>query len=794
MSVETLFPLPLEVFGSWVTLLDPSAVPPGMSPAVGDVEYFPGGVRTRRGLLAVFDAISGNPSVNYLKSYITTNLVQRLLVFDSLGNLYKETSPGTLALVSSGLLVSGYVTSNTLFGREYLALSDASIGQDLPRQFDDTYLDRVSQVGPGEGPSLVDAVDAGNISPGIHQCSVVFVTRQGYWTAPSPPVSWTAVGSKKVMVTNIPTGPSNVVSRLLAFTAAGGASFFHVPATMVISDNVTTSAEIDFSDTILLSGVSVDYLFNLIELPNQLGVMDYVERLFWWGERSKMYNWRNPTFDGGWDSSGDGRPLGWQRDPTYGPGGSRESVDVVWGDAYRITADGVTLSRGLISQAAILDPYGNPLLLPNTDYSVRARIARSAGLTTGTVRINCYSPSLGSIGTGLAITPQESSEAYYEFTSELLSPQGTLPSDLLIRVYADGQPGPNGESFLVDNIEIFPTLASQNASLIRASLTESPESYDGVSGIMAIAANNGQAIRCAFKLRNILYFVKERSLYATASDGVNEPSFWDVEEVSSLVGTPSAHGVGIGEGWVVIAGRSGLYYFDGGQPVKLSQEIQPTWDSINWQYGATLWVQVDPQHRRILIGVPMGSSTTPNQVLTLDYTEGFGDPVSSALYAPGHSRKWAPWLVSSNSCGYIERPTGIAQIFFGNNTGTGKIYTPTEGQYSDDGVAINSFYTTAFLSRTGSTGRDLFGYLTSFVQGAGSFNIVAFRPGDASSVSLGAWVLENPAPQDLEVPTNLTGERISYQFGTNAVGSWFCVTRFVPWAKPEPWAFVRGND
>ena len=146
----------------------------------------------------------------------------------------------------------------------------------------------------------------------------------------------------------------------------------------------------------------------------------------------------------------------------------------------------------------------------------------------------------------------------------------------------------------------------QNASLVRASSTEVPESYDGVTGIQSIAENNGQGIRAAFTLRNNLYFVKERSLYVTADDGVNEPALWQVAEVSNKVGTPSAHGVGYGEEWVVIAGRSGLYYFDGSAPVKLSQEIQPTWDAINWQYGQRLWVQVDTQHKRILVGVPMG--------------------------------------------------------------------------------------------------------------------------------------------------------------------------------------------
>ena len=47
MSIESFSPLPLNVFGTWVTLLDPSDVPAGMSPSLGDVEFFPGGVRTR---------------------------------------------------------------------------------------------------------------------------------------------------------------------------------------------------------------------------------------------------------------------------------------------------------------------------------------------------------------------------------------------------------------------------------------------------------------------------------------------------------------------------------------------------------------------------------------------------------------------------------------------------------------------------------------------------------------------------------------------------------------------------
>lgn len=794
MSIESFAPLPLNTFGSWITLLDPSDVPPGLSPNLADVEFFPGGVRTRGGLAAQFPVLGGAPQVNGLKTFITTNLVQRTLALDSLGNLYKETSPGVLSLAASVVAPNMYPASTTHFGREYMAFSDGELGQDLPRQYNDSSLDRVSQGRPGEGPTVADSVSSGSVSPGVHQCSVVFVTRQGYWTAPSPPVSWTAGGNLKVNVTNIPTGPSNVVQRLLAFTASGGASFYHVPATMAINDNTTTSLTVDFSDTILLSGTSVDYLFGQIELPEQLGVIDYAERLFWWGERANMDNWRNLTFDGGWDASGNGRPLGWQEDPTFGAGGSREPDDVVWGDAYKITADGATAVRGLISQSAITDVEGDSLCVSNTDYSVRARIKRSPALTSGTLRVNAFSPTQGQVGTGLAVTAVQAGNSYQEFSAQLFGPQTSVPSDLVLRVYADGTPSPSGEFFLVDNIEVFLTKASANSSIVRASATEQPESYDGVSGLMNIAANNGQGIRAAFVLRNNLYFVKEHSTYVTATDGVNEPALWPVEEVSNKVGTPSVHGVGFGEEWVVVADRSGLYFFEGGELVKLSQEIQPTWDAINWQAAQHLWVQVDTQHKRILIGVPMGSATQPNQVLVLDYAGGFQDPLAALPSAYERARKWAVWNISANSCGLIERANGEAQIFFGNNNSTGKIYALTEGQYSDDGAAVNSYYTTAFLAATGLSGRSLFGYLTAYVQGAGSLALSAFLPGSATQTALGSWSLGSPASRDMEQFTNVLAERAAYQVGTNSTGSWFSLTKLVPWAKPDPFAVVRGTN
>jgi hypothetical protein len=84
--------------------------------------------------------------------------------------------------------------------------------------------------------------------------------------------------------------------------------------------------------------------------------------------------------------------------------------------------------------------------------------------------------------------------------------------------------------------------------------------------------------------------------------------------------------------------------------------------------------------------------------------------------------------------------------------------------------------------------------LTAYVQGAGSLSLTSFSPGDVSVLSLGAWTLAAPASRDMEQFTNVLAERVSYQIGTNSPGSWFSITKLVPWAKPDPFAIVRGTN
>ena len=419
MSVIGTVDAPLDMFGGLVTDVAPADLPAGASPDCADVAFVPGAVKTRPGLLSMYAAISGNPTINYLKTYIQPTLAQTLLALDSAGSLWGELTPGTLTQINSGpggkfIAPNCRAKSATLFGREYIAFHDGKFGIDIPRQYDGTNFDRVSQVGPGAGPltafdapaepvytvanaptgavrnnnvvtittttahnlypgatvliaGVVDATFNGTflvqsvpstttvtyqqlgaasnsggssgsatatlapqLSAGVHQVSVLFQTRQGYLTQPSPPVTWTASGGRRVQLTGIPLplSDANVVARVLAFTPAGGASFYYTSGLessphMIIADTSTTTVTLDFSDTALLAGTLADPLFRLVELGECAGVIGYSSRLFWWGERNKVDNFENLSFDGGFVNSGAGvrPPLGWTSDNVYGGSG-----------------------------------------------------------------------------------------------------------------------------------------------------------------------------------------------------------------------------------------------------------------------------------------------------------------------------------------------------------------------------------------------------------------------------------------------------------------------------------------
>ena len=1071
---------PIDVFGGLCTYLNPTDLPSGVSPDCRNVQFNPGSVGQRPGITPQFAAITNNPTVNYLKTFLQESGEISTLFFDSLGELWIEevtSAPNVLTLVYSGLQLDSYCQSNTQFGREYMAFSDGKFGNDIPRQYDGTNFDRVSQVGPGAPPSaiadltvvidtlsrtggvttvvtttahglvvgqlvtIIGASDAsfngtfpvqsiisptsftyynsytaiaiqnvfrvgglvtvtlasnsalagdviiggtnptdgtfdvdglftatviapnqftytyagidggsnagtayylsqsysplpvsfinvtgtnlanvrmlnplpdgqiftvgenvtiagtsvagidgtqvitfvpnlspgenrqafqfittateqsittgtvsfelpnasasgglvagsGLISAGVHQCAVAFLTRQGYITKPSPPISWNALGGFKAQVTGIPIGPPNVIARILCFTGPFLDNFYYIGSAIpgngtstVVNDNTSTSAIVDFSDTALYSDNNVDSLFQLVVLNECAGVIPYNSRLFWWGQLNSIQNFQNLSFDGGFISAAPNTPLGWTPDATLGGGGYLLPSPAEWGFSYGAVylGGGTHVTLGKISQSAFQDYLGVQILTPNTQYSIRAKLNFiGSNNTQGAAVVARFTSVSGSYSASVNLTSLRNS-GWKNVHGILGTTPATIPSDFTFSIefsFTDGALPSNG--LYIDEIEIYPTDQPNILSDISASKAPGdapdagPEDYNGLTGFISINDNDGFAVRSAFQIRDQnLYFLKERGLYQTADDGINEPSNWSVNRVSATVGTPSVHGVAVGEDWAVIVDRAGLYLFWGSEPIKISEEIQTdvvglgrvTWDSINWDAAQTIWITVDVIKKRILIGVPIGAATSPNVILYLSYIGVDGaqelagrPPIRISQYTGKmivleNSRKWSPWDITANSGAIIQRDDDDFEIWLGNGAGNGKIYKLDDTAIDDDGAKINSAYTTHYMldamtEQALQLGphRKMFQLLTYNVTGVGYLTVKAVFPGSSYVQFLANIPLRSPAPWDTECPCNVAAERIAFTFQVADTDMTWQLSKFVAGMMLSKTAPVRGRN
>lgn len=605
------------------------------------------------------------------------------------------------------------------------------------------------------------------ISPGTKQGVVFFITRNGYYTAPSPPVQFDVpVNSNYINATLIPVGPPNVIARGIAFTESGqngvpGANFFTIPAqvqfivngvtftssALIINDNVTTSAKFTFSDSVLLSAEAIDVqgydLFNLIEIGSPAWIVKYASRMFYGLCQNKIQNLLNPTFDGGFIPGTQPTPLGWNADATFGSGGSLLNSPV-FGNSYYIknTATTVPAGLGMITQSAFQDFYAVPIINPNTLYSVRVTCRCPSNIPYGNLVVDLTEFNVGTgYGTvwGSFIIPIGSLTTQFQTLTGtlLLSKFETVPSDLQLRLWAQNL-NPNGD-VEIDRIEIFPTAQPVLNSQIWVSYANNLESVDGTTGQMTINGRDNKPVTGARVQDGILYLLKAQSWWETIDSPNTEPAFWDdSKDVSLSVGAcgPNAHAQG--PGWIMAASRPGLHVFTGGEPGKINHEIYQIWDTINWSAGDTIWVQNDVTERKLYIGVPLptpnfwlpnassnSAPTSPNVILMCNY-QGIesgqdlkeGMQVHATMFgnlmAPDMRRKWSIWQIPSPFANFVQTAPLTPELMICNGIESSKIYTlepNADGVIpTDDGAPINSLYTTySFNSAQKVRGNPLMG-------------------------------------------------------------------------------------
>lgn len=827
MAINRLEPARMDVFRGLRTLENPLDVPPGYSPDCQNVDFRAGTVFKRPGTSLVGTLTDAGTSVVSIKEYVGLDTADReLLLLTSDGELYRSDtdtyiSPFTLianSLYQQSLKSDMRMNSVTLFGREYLAFAvNGHASAIRPRQYGrGVSLDPVAPEGPGDPPAIADgAVDATNgLSAGVHKFRLFFRTRTGHWTTLSQPVSYTAPGGKLVNISQIAIGPEWVTERVIVATPEGSDDYFFIEGSkMVVGDNTAVSVTgLGWgSDSALISGTPVssqtnpdEDLLRLAPLPAQAGVVAFRGRLGWWGERNTVVRandkgFLNLSFNGGLIDPD--VPCGWEEQIAGGT--VVASMQDAVGTVFRITGDGVN-QKGRIQNKI----HALGVLPSGVSIRGRMRLKKSAGASQGTVHMYLVPLTTGAAVSGMSVDVGAlSSSEWRLIDAEVISAAANLPNvDWVLRISSGGAPGggtaiSNGEWIAIDEVELYEAEDSVSKSLIRWSKVDEPESYDDLYGLQTVAENNGQDIRSCFVLRDTCFVVKERSTHAIRDNPDAEPADWGASEVSSTVGTFSPKGVGMGDGWVLIASRDGLYYFDGAsfQDAPVSIEIQPTWARINWKYGHKIEVHVNADTGQVFVLAPLDGATEVSHVIYMRYLG--GSPSNP------QGRDWSLWPLVVNCAAFAERTSDRARsLYFGTppfqfagGPAKGNLLRldadATDDNFgTDNPAAIDAYYQTHFLGR--EFGRRFFGYITMNIAGVGWLRLDAVRQ-DGS----GIWSRKPLSPRyldrfplfDKEWIVSLTGERMAFRLGVQSLKEKFELRKMTVFQSESPWQKIRAR-
>jgi hypothetical protein len=615
------------------------------------------------------------------------------------------------------------------------------------------------QYGPNGSSNTAGTVTPwGQIAPGLRQMQLLFLTRQGYLTRPSPPVNIECNGGQYLSVTNIPVGPSNVVARILAFTGAGGGLFFYIPtppqinAQIVgtatqINDNTTTAVTLDFGDPTLFSalGISIpgNTPANQIIIEGALAFGAYADRLVTWGQRNRIQNLLNMGFEGGAFYSTPTLPCGW--DNTTG-GGALQPLSIArgtnWpGYCWEVDINAGDGNFGTLTQPMYEDAYGAPIAQPNTQYAFRCWLKVNSG--SSGVLATISSSSTGFSTTVLLNVPAGPGGAQFvQGNFNQLTPSA-IPSDLMLTVQAAG-----AGTVQIDEMSIIYEQSPYLDTTFYMSYVDNPEAFDGVTGKSGEVTDPHKIMDIAQIRENLYYLTQDPGgrLHETSDNGTTEPAGWTYNEVAANCGMLSAFCLtksqaddsssAGGEEWFAWMSATGPRIFGGDQPWKIGQELQPDWDSISTAVPfvgqtafptpaqLTCWALNDPDQREILFGLPIAVTgtliTNPNRVYVLSYREletafqiGTTGPIHTSftgrLIATDHARKWTRWNMTMNGAALMIRPgtqnPNLSVVLFGGNgaplgnmPGYGNAYTLNGNKFSDDDYGLVSpYYVTYFF-------------------------------------------------------------------------------------------------
>jgi hypothetical protein len=292
----------------------------------------------------------------------------------------------------------------------------------------------------------------------------------------------------------------------------------------------------------------------------------------------------------------------------------------------------------------------------------------------------------------------------------------------------------------IDEIELIPQNQPVLFQQMRMSYFDNEFGYDEETGILGL--DGAAKITAAFKQRSYLYANTDGPLFQTQNTGQGEPNTWSFTSFADECDCFGPNAVTSTEDIAWWAGATGWKVFAGDKPKKISQEIQPLWETINDSYPTAVWAVNDPVERITYLGIPTGTNTKPNLVLPMSYRSvdaayNVPDPIhtsySGKVIATDLCRKWTRWNMPMSCGAILTRPGLQKQMFFGGQANS-NFYSLNFSKYTDDDYGqIFSYYVTYFFFNHDieqnvpvlGLHQKVYTYLTAYVTGVGTIQPTA---------------------------------------------------------------------
>lgn len=713
-------------FGGLVTVSDFRSVTRLFSPGPAlNVEYFPGGFMSRRGLALSFDLAGGFTEVKHGEIFLKADAAARYFLWLLNDDKIYQSQAGAPTLLFTPVAGTTHFRVVAYGNRAYIFLGNGSIGTQEPKIWDTTNLDPLTVEGQALGTmAAATSATAGQVTVGEHRIGIVYETRPGFRVPACPfgiltntgnpadgdtvTIGWTTYRFKNTLAQNydVKIGGSASVSFDNLKSAVNDTGVEGTDYGTGTAAHVFFRARAKTATTLTVEALIPN------EDPAHLGL----------AEASAVLSWSSGLVLGGYYS--------------------HLAVNYI-----TYTAPG----------SFAIDLTGLPL---HAEASVTKRHITMTKAAETTFFI--------------ARTMEDNTTASQTFT---ISDAQLALQENVTDLESVMQPAKNFMNALLYHDRM---VAFDGTSRVRVSEVGFPHTFRSDVGYLDVAVDDGDRAIGGWVTRDVLYIYKSQRLYWSQDNG-DDPVNWPIGEVSDSLGSASVYGVDedAAEQVIAISDFKGAYLFGGGVPVEISAAIRAKGNAANFSWADQNYgqmqkakVTIDPLNKEVYFFIPTGADTTPKSLFVANYREGLGKVRWSK-----HTTAGAEWR------GLLTDYKNSSEVALLVYAASSRIKKFSDTVFDDDGTAIAWNYRFGYFAPQ-PTDLSLFNRLYMKAVGGGTLALSILGP-DAGSLATPTGITLAAAPgKDYERQINIVKERIFVELSQTSLSARFKMNFFAVQGKP----------